>query len=50
MADSGISMPSGMGGLTRYFDDYKSKLQITPMHVMIFVVLLIALEVGLRFL
>ena len=50
MADQAISMPSGMGGLTRYFDDYKSKLQISPTHVVIFVVLLIALEIGLRFL
>lgn len=48
MADQGISMPSGMSGLTRYFDDYKSNFQLTPTHVVILVVLLIALEVGLR--
>jgi preprotein translocase subunit Sec61beta len=48
MADQGISMPSGMGGLTRYFDDYKSNFQLSPMHVVILVVLLIAVEIGLR--
>jgi len=48
MADAGISMPSGMGGLTRYFDDYKSKLNITPTQVIIMVALLIVFEVGLR--
>ncbi len=25
-----ISMPSGMGGIVRYFDNYKSKLHIDP--------------------
>ena len=43
MADNKISMPSGMGGLMRYFDEYKSKLQMKPAHVVILVVLLIAL-------
>lgn len=28
-------MPSGMGGLVRYFDDYKSKIQFKPGHVII---------------
>ena len=50
MADSGIRMPQGMSGLVNYFDEYKSKLQITPMQVIIFVGLLITLEIGLRFL
>lgn len=50
MADQGISMPSGMGGLTRYFDEEQSKVQIKPAHVIAMVVLLIALEIGLRLL
>lgn len=40
MADQ-ISMPSGMGGLMRYFDDYKSKIQLKPWHVVALVILLI---------
>lgn len=50
MAEQGISMPSGMSGLTRYFDDYKSNFQLSPMHVVALVVVLIVVEIGLRFL
>ena len=36
-------MPSGMGGLMRYFDEYKSKIRIKPGHIIImcFVVIMI---------
>ena len=37
-------MPSGMGGLVRYFDDYKSKLNISPVVVVGLVVLVIIIE------
>ena len=37
-------MPSGMGGLVRYFDDYKSKLNISPIVVMGLVILVIIIE------
>lgn len=33
--DNKIRMPSGMGGLTRYFEDFKSNVQISPGHVII---------------
>lgn len=36
-----IQMPSGIGGLVRYFDDYKSKITFKPMHVIIVIVLVI---------
>jgi len=39
-----INMPSGMGGLVRYFDDYKSKLNISPIVVMGLVILVIIIE------
>ena len=35
MAQDKISMPSGMGGLMRYFDEYKSKIRIKPGHIII---------------
>jgi len=41
MADDKINMPSGMGGLMRYFDEYKSKLQMHPGYVIAMVVVLI---------
>ncbi len=33
-------MPSGMGGLTRYFEDYKSKIQISPGHVIVLTIII----------
>lgn len=30
MAKEHVSMPSGGAGLTRYFEDYKSKIELTP--------------------
>jgi preprotein translocase subunit Sec61beta len=47
-ADNKISLPSGMGGITRYFDEYTGKLQLTPTHVIVLIFLLIAFEVGIR--
>lgn len=47
MADQ-ISMPSGMGGLTRYFEEYKSKIQLKPSHVIILIVLFIAFEIAIK--
>lgn len=36
-----IQLPSGQGGLIRYFDDYKSKIVINAQYFVIFVVLVI---------
>ena len=47
MADQ-ISMPSGMGGLTRYFDEFQSKIQLKPVHVVILIVAFIAFEVIIK--
>jgi preprotein translocase subunit Sec61beta len=48
MADDRISMPSGMGGLVRYFDEYKSKVHVKPSHVVLMVILLVAFEIIIR--
>ena len=48
MADNKIQMPSGMGGLVRYFDGGKSKLQLTPEHVTGLILLVIIVEVVLN--
>ncbi|MDD5193519.1 MAG: preprotein translocase subunit Sec61beta [Candidatus Nanoarchaeia archaeon] len=40
MANNMINMPSGMGGLMRYNEEYKSKLMITPTQVVIFMILI----------
>ncbi len=43
MANDKVNMPSGMGGLTRYFDEYKSKISLQPGHVVILAVLIIVI-------
>ena len=41
MADNRIQMPSGMGGLVRYFDEYRSKIEFKPGHIIIICIVLI---------
>ena len=36
-----INMPSSMGGLVRYFDDYRSKIELKPGHVVVLAVIVI---------
>lgn len=48
MAQDKISMPSSMAGLTRYFDDYKSKLELKPEHVIVLIILVILIEILLN--
>jgi len=43
-----INMPSGMGGLVRYFDEYKSKIELKPGHVIILIVVIIIIELVLH--
>jgi preprotein translocase subunit Sec61beta len=38
-----ISMPQSGGGLVRYFDEYKSKLEIKPTYVVALIVIIIVL-------
>ena len=45
MARERMRMPSGMGGLVRYFDDYKSKLEFKPSIVVVLVVVVIIIEI-----
>lgn len=45
----GINMPSGFGGLLRYNEEYPSKFKLNPEHVVIFVILVIAFSLILRF-
>ncbi len=48
MAQDKISMPSSMAGLTRYFDDYKSKIELKPEHVIVLIIVVILIEVILN--
>jgi preprotein translocase subunit Sec61beta len=48
MADDKIRMPMGMGGLVRYFDDYKSKIEFKPIWVIVVIILVIVVEIWLH--
>jgi len=43
-----IQMPSSGAGITRYFDDYKSKIEFKPEHVVILAVLIIVVIIILH--
>jgi len=47
-SDNKIHMPSSMGGLVRYFDEYKSNLEFKPTGVIILIIIVIILEVLLH--
>ena len=48
MSNDKIQMPSSGAGLTRYFDDYHSKIELKPEHVIILIVLVILIELILN--
>ncbi|MFH1505936.1 MAG: preprotein translocase subunit Sec61beta [archaeon] len=49
MAKDKISMPSSGAGITRYFDDFKSKVEFQPQHVIVMVLVVIAIMIFLKF-
>ena len=44
MADNRIQMPQSGGGIIRYFDDYKSKIEFSPWVIIGVVVVIIIIE------
>ena len=50
MADEKVNLPSGMGGLVRYFDEAKSKIELSPYHVLAAIALIIVIEIFLHLL
>lgn len=49
MAEDKIRMPMGQGGLVRYFDEYKSKIEFSPGTVIVMCIVIIALVVILHY-
>lgn len=43
-----VSMPMSGAGITRYFDDYKSKIEFKPGHVIFLAVVIILLVIILN--
>ncbi len=48
MAKDKVQMPSSMGGLVRYFDEYKSKIEFKPGHIIILCIVVIVIMVILH--
>ena len=47
--DNKIRMPSGQGGLTRYFDEYKSKVEISPGAVIVLSLVIMVIVILLHY-
>ena len=47
--DNKIRMPSGQGGLTRYFDEYKSKIEFSPAAVIVLAVIIMVIIIVLHY-
>ena len=43
-----VNMPAGFGGLLRYKEEYPSKLMLKPVHVIVFIILIIVFSIILR--
>ena len=43
-----INMPMSGAGLTRYFDDYKSKIEFKPGHIVFLAIIVIVLVILLH--
>lgn len=49
MAKDRVYMPQSTAGLIRYFDEGKETIKVKPEHVVVVSVILIALELALKF-
>ncbi len=45
--DNKINLPGGFGGLTRFSEEYTSKFNLKPTHVIAFVILILVFRVFL---
>ena len=43
-----VQMPSSGGGLIRYFDDYRSKIELKPGHVLVLIAVVVILVIALH--
>jgi len=47
MADQKMSMPAGFGGLMRFSEEYSSKFNLSPTHVIGFIVFIVLVRIAL---
>jgi len=48
MAGDRLNIPSGMGGLVRYNEEYESKFKLKPEHVVVFIIAVIVFVTVLK--
>jgi preprotein translocase subunit Sec61beta len=49
MADKNrVSMPASTAGLTRYFEDYRSKIELKPVYVLVLALLIMIILIILN--
>jgi preprotein translocase subunit Sec61beta len=48
MAQDKVTMPTSTAGITRYFDDYKSKIEFKPGHIVILCLVVIVVSIFLH--
>jgi hypothetical protein len=48
MADNILNLPSGIGGLTRFKDTTKSKLDLKPSQVIGFIIVIVLFRISLN--
>ena len=47
MADQGVQLPGGFGGLMRFSEEYESRFNLKPVHVIAFIILIIMFRISL---
>jgi len=47
--DNKIRMPSGQGGLTRYFDEFKSKIEFSPAAIIVLSIVIMIIIILLHY-
>jgi len=48
MADKGLNLPSGTGGLVRFKEEYKSKFDLKPSQVVAFIITIVIFRLALK--
>ena len=48
MSDKKINMPASTAGLTRFFEDYRSKIEFKPGHVIILAVVIMLITIAMH--
>ena len=48
MAKNSTRMPMSTAGITQYYDEYKSKMEFSPGHIIVFAVIVVLIIVSLH--